>query len=79
MSNLDNVERFFLMQLNDGATRNNTLIKFALMLVDGGADYETIEDKVMMFNDKTEDALPVKEVMETVMKTVRKRISERDV
>lgn len=79
MSNLDNVERFFLMQLNDGATRNNTLIKFALMLVDGGADYETVEDKVMMFNDKTEDALPVKEVMETVMKTVRKRISERDV
>ena len=43
------------------------------------ADYETVEDKVMMFNDKTEDALPVKEVMETVMKTVRKRISERDV
>lgn len=79
LSNLDGIEKFFMLQLNDGATRNNTMIKFALMLVDAGADYETVEDKVIVFNDKTEHPLPVKEIMETVMKTVRKRISERDV
>lgn len=79
LSNLDAIEKFFMLQLNDGATRNNTLIKFALMLVDSGAEYELVEDKVMVFNDKIDHPLPVKEVMETVMKTVRKRISERDV
>lgn len=79
LSNLDNVEKFFMVQMNDGATRNNTMIKFALMLVDGGFDYEVIEDRVMVFNEKTDHPLPVKEIMETVMKTVRKRISERDV
>lgn len=79
LSNMDNIERFFMVQLNGGATRSNTIIKFALMLVDGGFDYETIEDRVMMFNDKLDVPLPVAEVMKTIMVTVRKRISERDV
>jgi hypothetical protein len=78
LSNMDSIERFFLMQLNDGSSRNNTIIKLGLMLVDSGYNYESIEDKLISFNDKMDEPLPVKEVMSTVMQTVRKKIAERD-
>ena len=78
LSNMDSIERFFLMQLNDGSSRNNTIIKLGLMLVDSGYNYESIEDKLISFNEKMDEPLPVKEVMSTVMQTVRKKIAERD-
>ena len=44
----------------------------------GNLNYESIEDKLISFNDKMDEPLPVKEVMSTVMQTVRKKIAERD-
>jgi hypothetical protein len=78
LSNMDSIERFFLMQLNDGGSRNNTIVKLGLMLVDSGFSYESIEDKLISFNEKIDEPLSVKEVMSTVMQTVRKKIAERD-
>jgi hypothetical protein len=75
---MDSIERFFLMQLNDGGSRNNTIVKLGLMLVDSGFSYESIEDKLISFNEKIDEPLSVKEVMSTVMQTVRKKIAERD-
>jgi hypothetical protein len=46
--------------------------------VDSGFSYESIEDKLISFNEKIDEPLSVKEVMSTVMQTVRKKIAERD-
>lgn len=76
LSNLDNLEKFFVSQIDDGLGRNNILLKFALMLVDGGLSYENIEDRVLSLNDKLETSISVQEIMSTVMKTVRRKIGE---
>lgn len=75
MTSLDNIERFFMLNASKGE-RNNHLIRFALMLTDGGLCYEDIEEKVLSMNDKLDNPLPVREIMSTVMNTVKKRINE---
>lgn len=77
LSNLDGVEKYFISKIDEGVGRNNTLIKYALMLLDGGMSYEQIEDKVLTLNDKLANQLSVAEIMKTVMVTVRARIGEQ--
>jgi len=76
-SSLDNVQRWFLNETNSG-NRNNQLVRYALMLVDSGRNYESILDAVMDFNNKLPNSLPDEEILSTVMRTVGKKISMRD-
>ena len=74
---LDNVQRWFLNSTNSG-NRNNQLIRYSLMLVDSGRNYESIQDAVMDFNAKLPNSLPEEEIQSTVMRTVAKKIKTRD-
>lgn len=76
LSNLDGVEKYFVSKIDEGMGRNNTFIRFALMLLDGGLNYEQIEERVLSLNDKLENQLSVTEIMKTVMSTVRTKIGE---
>ena len=78
MSDLDALERYFMLELSHGATRNNLMLRFATMLVDGGLGYEEIELKTLALNDKIDPPLPFKELNSTVFTTVRKKLSTRE-
>jgi hypothetical protein len=73
---MDNLERWVINNIGDG-NRNNMLLRFAMILLDGGFDFETIRQRVMALNNKIADKLDEAEVMSTIMITVAKTISKR--
>jgi hypothetical protein len=73
---MDNLERWVINNIGDG-NRNNMLLRFAMILLDGGFDFETIRQRVMTLNNKIADKLDEAEVMSTIMITVAKSISKR--
>lgn len=77
LKDLSNVERWFIQKTGKG-NRSNQLIKYALMLVDTGQDFATIQDAVMSLNAKLPNKLDEAEIYATVMRTVGNRISKRD-
>ena len=58
--------------------RNNALLKVAAVHVDRGLDYDTIYQLVMSSNEKLVEPLTEKEIMSTVMKTVGRKIADRE-
>ena len=58
--------------------RSNSLIKLAMVHVDRGMDYETIYSLVSSSNAKLLEPLDEREIASTIMKTVTKKIGERD-
>ncbi|MCD1628454.1 hypothetical protein [Marinobacter shengliensis] len=77
LQNLDNLERWVINTTGDG-NRNNQLLRFAMILVDGGFKYEDVQRKVLDMNDKLADKLEESEIFATVMTTVGKAIAKRD-
>jgi len=77
MDSLGNLERWVMMNTEEG-NRNNQLLKFALILVDGGLSYKKIIQHVGELNDKFSDSLEYNELSSTVFTTVRKKIKKRD-
>jgi len=75
LSNLDSLEKWFALNASTG-DRNHKTLRYALMLVDGGLDYEAIEDKVLAMNSRLAEPLPEREIYTTVFKTVRKKLGE---
>ena len=73
---MDNLERWVINNTGDG-NRNNMLLRFGMILVDTGADYGQIQQKVFDLNDKIADKLPQAEIMGTVMVSVGKAIGKR--
>lgn len=73
---MDNLERWVINNIGDG-NRNNMLLRYALILLDGGFDFENIRQRVMALNNKIVDKLDEAEVMSTIMITVAKTISKR--
>ncbi len=69
LSNLDKVESWFARQMVDGS-RNNTMAKFAFMLLDHGLDPDDVEDAVIIFNEKLSNGLPINELRNTVLKSM---------
>ncbi len=69
---LDNLERWFVLNTGMG-NRNERLLRFALMLVDRGYDYNTIAEKLFLLNDKIANSLPRDELRNTILKTVRSK------
>jgi hypothetical protein len=73
---MDNLERWVMNNIGDG-NRNNMLLRYAMILVDGGFDFENIRQKVISLNNKIIDKLDEAEIMATIMITVAKTISKR--
>ncbi|UAT28900.1 primase [Dinoroseobacter phage vB_DshP-R7L] len=74
LGNLDNLDRWFLNHMQVGG-RNNTLLNYAMMLKDAGADYDTIEAKVIKLNQDSSAPLKKDEVYSTVLKSVASKMS----
>ena len=73
---MDNLERWVINHIGDG-NRNNMLLRYAMILLDGGFDFENIRQRVVALNSKIADKLDESEIMSTVMVTVARNISKR--
>ena len=73
---LNNVERWFIEHTNNG-NRNNQVLKYALMLVDSGRDYNTVRKEVLEFNKKLPYPLTENEIDYSIMLTVGKKLNRR--
>lgn len=73
---MDNLERWVMNNIGDG-NRNNMLLRYAMVLVDAGFSFDSINSKVKALNDKLADKLEETELMGTIMVTVAKAISKK--
>ena len=73
---MDNLERWVINNSGDG-NRNNMLLRFAMILVDGGFDFAAIQQRVCTLNDKLPDKLTEAEILGTIMVTVGKALSDK--
>ena len=73
---MDNLERWIINNTGDG-NRNNMVLRYAMILVDGGFDFEKVRQKVLSLNEKLADKLDEAEVMGTIMVSVMKAIAKR--
>jgi len=72
LQSLDNLERWFAQQMVTG-NRNNSMIRFALALVDSGFSLPDVNQKIDDFNKKLSDPLSEEEISMTIKKTVAKQ------
>jgi hypothetical protein len=73
---MDNLERWVINNIGDG-NRNNMLLRYSMILMDGGYDFEGIRQRVVALNNKIVDKLDEAEIMGTIMVTVAKNLSKR--
>ena len=73
---MDNLERWVINNIGDG-NRNNMLLRYAMILMDGGFDFEGIRQRVVQLNNKIADKLDEAEIMATIMISVGKALSKR--
>jgi hypothetical protein len=73
---MDNLERWVINNIGDG-NRNNLLLRFAMILLDGGFDLDAIRSRVMDLNNKIADKLDEAEIFSTIMVTVAKAMAKR--
>ena len=73
---LDNLERWVLNNSGDG-NRNNMILRYALILVDAGFDFEGVRSRVMTLNTKMPDKLDEAEILGTIMVSVGKALAKR--
>lgn len=74
---LSNLERWFLINAETGS-RNNTLVKYAYVLIDAGHPYDTIRNSIVNFNNQLSDPLSQDELDRTVLVTAMREVSKRD-
>jgi hypothetical protein len=72
LSSLNAVEKFFALEMQEG-NRNNTFLKYALLLKDAGYKYVDIENKILNLNKQISNPLTELELKNTVLLTVAKR------
>jgi hypothetical protein len=73
---MDNLERWVSNNIGDG-NRNNLLLRYAMILLDAGFDFDGIRTRVMGLNEKIADKLSELEIMGTILVTVSKAMSKR--
>ncbi len=73
---MDNLERWVINNIGDG-NRNNLLLRYAMILMDGGYDFEGIRARVVALNEKIADKLDEAEIMSTIMITVMKTLAKK--
>jgi hypothetical protein len=72
---LSNIERWFVNNTGAG-NRSNQLIKFALLLVDGGNTMNQVQQAVLSLNEKLADSLPEEEILTTIMVTATRHFNK---
>jgi len=65
------MERYLLEEAIKG-NRNQTLLKWAMFIKDEGYSFDDAKNKVLSFNDRLPDSLSIKEIEQTIFKTLRK-------
>lgn len=75
---MDNLERWMINNIGDG-NRNNMLLRFAMILVDAGFDFEGVRSRVVSLNSKIADKLDEAEIMTTVMVSAAKAIAKKSI
>lgn len=73
---MDNLERWVINNIGDG-NRNNMLLRYGMILMDAGFDFEGIRSRVVQLNSKIADKLDEAEIMATIMISVGKALSKR--
>jgi hypothetical protein len=73
---MDNLERWVINNIGDG-NRNNMLLRYAMLLLDAGFDFEGIRSRVIELNNKIPDKLDETEIMATILITVAKNLSKK--
>jgi hypothetical protein len=73
---MDNLERWVINNIGDG-NRNNMILRYGMILLDAGFEFEAIRVKVMELNSKIPDKLDEAEIMSTVMITIAKNLAKR--
>lgn len=73
---MDNLERWVINNIGDG-NRNNMLLRYSMLLLDSGFDFDGIRQRVIGLNEKIPDKLDESEIMGTVMRTVMTTIAKR--
>lgn len=74
VANMDNLERWFAERMSTG-NRNNTLLRFAMALVDSGIPYLEIEGRVLNLNKQIQNPLTEDEIRNTVLISVAQKIA----
>ena len=57
--------------------RNNMLLRYAMILVDAGAGFEQVQDRVLGLNSKMQDKLEETEILSTIMRSVSTAIAKK--
>lgn len=76
LGKLDNLERWFLGNMETG-NRNNNLLNYAMMLLDAGMAYKELAGRVHSLNENSESPLKKDEVDSTVLKSVGQKINNQ--
>jgi hypothetical protein len=76
--NTPQLERWYIRQVSEGAGRNNTLIKYGLILVDAGLNQVQILNKVVSLNSEFTSPLPELEIHSTIIVTINKKLNSKD-
>jgi hypothetical protein len=74
---LDALQRWFAMNIGDGS-RNVMMYKYAMALLDKGLNSETIRYSLEDMNSKLEKPLPMREIDSTIMFSVIKEETKRN-
>ena len=72
LQSMSNLERWFASQMVEGQ-RNNIMAQFGFLLMDSGFNSQEIQDKLLDFNSKLQNKLDEKEILSTVMLSIRNR------
>jgi len=73
---MSNLERWVINNIGDG-NRNNMLLRYAMILVDAGFDYNGVLNKITELNNKLPDKLADGELLSTVMVTAGKALAKK--
>ena len=73
---MTNMERWFVQNGNSG-NRNNQLLRYAYVLVDLGYTQERVHECLLAMNEKLPDKLTLKEIANTIMVSVGKKIVQK--
>ena len=75
--NTSNLEKWYLREVDEGAGRNNTLVKYALVLVDSGVALSSVLSKVASMNKMFKSPISNSEINNSISVTVAKKVADR--
>ncbi len=77
ISNMSNLESWFYREIGEGS-RNNVIFRYGAALMNNGYDLTSVRNAVVAFNNKLKDKLTDEEIHSTVMVTITKKFTERE-